>query len=571
LFLMLRLTMPSAILAGLLLLGAGPGPAQPAPSTAPKVAPERRQYFDSAWTEYYGPEYCVYLAVRDPGVEGPLMRRLEADAPAGSARVQDVVAPVQQFLRQARKEKIVDRHLSELVTAGFAVGVNPGDGKTSADGKREPGVLFVLPRNDKLARFCGWLVEQYRKDKGADSTAAATVEGFGGTRFLKSGEAQPVLVLADKVALLANQESLIADALKRARSPKETLAGTRAYTRVRPKVAQGAAAFLVVDIARLVDLIKGATKNNPENARNFDHARASLEPIAGLLVQVSADKSATHAEMTVAIDPASPGYDKLRKLAPTRGVKAASLVAASTPAFLSLLRPADLAASIQAGQKEEFADKLLSLKGYLQTQTSLEFDKDVAPWWGQELAIALDAPDDSPPEAALLVESTDAKACQAAVAKVVRHVGVTQNRTFGELQAGDTKFQVAKPGQYQTPFNWALGVVSGYAALGTGSRILAAAAGSDKKLSRTEPYKRLVGTFGADRLALAMVLKSDLLVRSLTVPPPGQQPGPPVVNPEVKRFSEEVESVVLGLGWVDPETVRVTLLFNGRAPGGPIR
>jgi hypothetical protein len=64
-----------------------------------------------------------------------------------------------------------------------------------------------------------------------------------------------------------------------------------------------------------------------------------------------------------------------------------------------------------------------------------------------------------------------------------------------------------------------------------------------------------------DKLGLVLYLRTDVLVKAQAgqpPPPPGTPPSP------MKKLSDEVDTLVVGLGWPDEESVRITVYFNGR-------
>lgn len=519
--------------------------------------------FDAAWTAYYGAEHFVYMAVKNPNIDGPLMHR-PLDSDPGGVSAQAKEGNPAQFLRafveDAKKEKIIEANLTELTPDGFALGMAAG-----ADPKKEPAVLMVAPRSAKLAKFYDWVIAHYKKQNGADSVAEVKVEGAPGVKLLKSGKSTPVIVNAPGVFLLSNTEEQIARAIKRARDGKDSLSGARFYKRGRSRVGADAALFVMVDPLPLLGLMEqlGQGPGREENAKKIADAKKNFQAIDVVLVQLSALKEASHVDLSVLLDPASPAYKNFKQLAGTSGVKASNLVGLASPAFLSIIRPADLTGGVAPEHREQLTQQLQSLKGMLQVQTGLEFDKDVAPWWGNEIALTLHVPEGgAPPEGALLFEAKDTKAAQDAVDKVVRHVGVSQNRTFVERKVGESTLKVAEPppGGQPSPVNPTLGLANGYVVLATGPNVVTAALESKAKLAASPAFARMGAVIPAEKLGIVVYLKTDVLVKAQG--PNANAPSGP--GAQVRKLADEVESVVLGLGWPDEESVRLTVLFNGR-------
>ena len=528
---------------------------------AAPVLAEPAKDFDAAWTSFFGPEHFVYLAVKNPNIDGPLMHRpLDTDPNSmpGAAKAGNPAGFLREFVEEAKKEKIIEANLTELAPDGFAGGMSAG-----VDPKKEPAALLVIPRNDKLAKFHDWIVTQYIKKNGADSIKKVTIEGASGEKFLKSGKAQPVIVISDKALLLSNQEEEIAHALKRVKDGKDTLATAKYYKRSRSRVGADASMFVSIDPLPLLGMLEQNESSAPEQAKKLADARKNFQAIDGLLMQLAAEKSASHVDFTVLLDPAAPQYKNFKLLSGTSGVKAAGLVGVAAPALLSVIRPTDVAAGVAPEHRAQLEQQLQSLKGMLQVQTGLDFEKDVAPWWGSEIALILHVPDGgAPPEGALLFEAKEPKAAQEAVDKVVRHVGVSQNRTFSDRKIGDATIKTAEPpqGGAPSPVNPTLGLAGGYVFLATGPNVVTASLESKTKLTSAPGYAKLAASLPGDKLGLVLYLKTDVLMKAQGPTPPA--PGTP--GAQVRKLADEVDSVVVGLGWPDEESVRLTVLFNGR-------
>ena len=532
--------------------------AMPALAQAPGATPGRD--FDAGWTTYYGPEYFLYLAVKNPNIDGPMMHRpLDNEPPAQAPGAANNPSRfLREFIDDAKKEKIVDGHLTELVPEGFAVGVAAG-----ADPKRDPVVLMVAPKTPKLAKFVDWVAGKYKAKHGADAVTEIKIEGAPGFKFVKGDpKAQPVIVVSDTAILMSNVEAAVAPALKRSHDPKDSVAASKYYKRARSRVGADAALFAMVDPMPMLNLIEqsSAATTTPEQAKKVADAKRNFQAVDSVLMQLSATKQASHFDVSVLLDPGSPAYKNFKLLAGASSVKASSTIGADAPVFLSIIRPTDLNGAIAPENREQLTQQLNSVKGMLQVQTGLDFEKDVAPWWGNEIALVLHVPEGAPPEGAVLFETKDPKAAAEAVDKVVRHVGVSQNRTFADQKIGDATLKVAQPpqGMPPTPINPTLGLVGNYVALATGPNVIAAALESKAKLAGSPGFERLGAAISPDKLLIVVYLKTDVLVKAQ-----GQNANSPT-GAQVKKLADEVESVALGLGWPDEETVRLTVLFSGR-------
>jgi hypothetical protein len=428
--------------------GAAPSAAaSPAAAASPGSAAPSRD-FDAALTSYFGPEHFIYMAVKDPNIDGPLMHRpLDSDASATAPATagSNPAQFIRDFLEDAKKEKIVEANFTELAPDGFAVGMAPG-----LDSKKEPAALFVAPKNPRLVKFYDWVVSHYQKKNGADSVKTVTIDGVAGTKFLKNPRGQPVMVLSENALILSNQEDQIARALKRSKEHKDTIATAKFYKRARSRVGADAAMFVMLDPLPLLTLIEQSAPPGPnreEQVKKIADARKNFEAVDALLIQLGAEKAASHVDLSVLLDPASPSYKNFKQLAGLAGVKASSFASAETPAFLAIIRPGDLTAGVAPESRPQLLEQLQSINGMLQVQTGLDFDRDVAPWWGNEIALILHTPEGgAPPEGALIFEAKDPKSAQDAVDKVVRHVGVAQNRTFSDRKVGDVTIKCRPSG-----------------------------------------------------------------------------------------------------------------------------
>jgi hypothetical protein len=544
---------------GLLVLFAG----LPLFAQSPAPAPTRAKDFDKTWAPFFGTEHFAYMAVADPNLDGPLMHRpLDVSSPAGqAAKGANPTGFLADFIEEAKKEKLIEKSLTELTPEGFALGAAPG-----VDVQKEPAMLFVAPKNPQLEKFIPWVVERYKKKHGADSVKDVSVEGLKGVQLLKSGNTKPVLVLSDKVLLVSNQEPQIANALKRAKDAKDSLGEAKFYQRGRARVGADAAVFAIIDPKPLIDALeKTSTGPGAEQQKaKMAEAKKNFEAIDSLLVQVSAHKDVSHVDLSVLLDPKAPSYEKFKSMATSKGVRSQSFVSADVPAFLNLIRPKDVFATVPAANKAQLEQQLQTLKGQLQVFTGLEFDTDVAPWWGLEIALGLFIPEGAPPEGALIFETTDAKKSQDALDKVVRHVKVSQNREFTEETVEGVVVKTAGQGpQGPQPVNPSVAAAKEFVILGTGPNIVKSILSSKTKLSSVPGFGKLAAAVPVERLGFTLYLKTDVLVKA-TQNPAGGAPPPNSPNAQFQKLASEVEAVLVGLGWPDDESVRLTVLFDGR-------
>ncbi|MBI4860835.1 MAG: DUF3352 domain-containing protein [Candidatus Riflebacteria bacterium] len=321
--------------------------------------------------------------------------------------------------------------------------------------------------------------------------------------------------------------------------------------------------FAIVEPAPLFDTLT-KTLPDPEQQKKAAEAKKSLESLDCLVFQVSANPKMTHFDGAAVFTPGSPGFAKLPKIFPAKFIKGAAICPAEMPAFAGLIRPPDLAAAMADAQRDAMNAQFQTLKGMLQAQTGLAYDTDVAPWWGGELDLMLTLPEQGMPELAILFDSLDNKASQETVAKMVKHLKFAQNREFDEKKIGKYTVSVVRPmpqQQQQLPINPSVCALDSFLVIGTGPSVVETIAQADKKLAENRSYKALEGTHNVERMAFSLFVKSELFVKAKAMGT--QQPGTPVDN-SVQRFADQVESLLVGLGSPDQETVRLSVIFNAK-------
>jgi hypothetical protein len=558
------------MLSGVATPGFGADPKLPTEAAA---AITRATDFDAAWTSYFGSDLAAYVAVRTPNAEGPLIHSdidskalNTVDNPNTPPALTEMSKVFKEMVEEAKKQKLIKKNLSELVGGGFAIGVGPGDATA-------PSAVVICPSSEALVKFEDWTLTRYRKDHGPDSIKDITIEGVKGIQFEKLEKVKPVVLHDGKVFVFANSADVAGKALVLAKSGKNNVASSKAYQRGRSRVSADALAFSIVAPLPMFDLIQKNTPPSPQNTpEKTKEARASMEHIDSLVFQVVTGAKKTVMSMTGVLNTTDSAFSKFSKMLPTRSLKAATVVDAGIPAFLDLLRPADLSAILDNAQQQQKATveaNLKSVKGQLQAQTGLEYDKDMAPWWGQEIALAVALPPNSPPEGALLLETTDPKATSAAIEKMVGHITSTQGRKFADKTVGAVTVKAAETvmtPQGPSPVNPVVCTSGNYLILGTSMGIVENILKADaKKLAQTPGFELLASNTGTERTSMVMFVKTDLIAKaSQAGGPPGQPGGPPPMNPQLKQLVEEVESVGISIGFPDGESMQLNLLFAGR-------
>jgi hypothetical protein len=538
--------------------------ASPPVSTSAKTdQPSRNMDFEAGWINYFSPDTCVYLAVPAPRIDGPLMRHVldpeylaKAREKVSGKAMTDLEKIVTEYTDAAKKEKIIEKDMIELFALGFAQGLRPGPKKD------EPGFLVVVTKTDKLRRFYEWAVTRYRAEKGPDSLKDVAVEGIGGVTFAKLGKNQPVVVQTDKHFLISNRQEEIAQALKLAKLGKDHLGTTKAYKRARIRVNPKAAGFVLVNPIPTLDVLKGNYPLDAEQQTKLSEVRNALESLDAVVLQGSGESKIAQLDLLFILGPGSSAATRLAKSFQPKSLKSIDAVPADIHAFLGLIRPQDPTATLAGEMKEKVTQQLQTVKGTLQMQTGLDYDKDVAPWWGQEFGVAVSM-STGVPEVALLFESLDSKASQDAINKVVRHLSVTQNREFDEKKIGNATIRVVKQGAepQKSPLNPALCSVNNLVVLASGPGVVEAIVQSEKKLGNHPGYALVKNLIPVDRTMVTFFLRSDLIAKVRNMASGGA--ASPATE-ATQQLTDQVDSFLVSVGSPDAETILFTALIVGK-------
>ncbi|MBI4860834.1 MAG: hypothetical protein HY815_11330 [Candidatus Riflebacteria bacterium] len=172
-----------------------------APNTTPPRDSVSSQPYEAPWLPYFGSNSCVYLAVRDPNVEGPLVQK--AMNPDNLSKADEVAAKkpefeeihklLKEFVEEAKKQKFIEKSFTELFPTGLGMAVGP------TGSAPDLGALVVVPKTDRLMKFYEFAVAHMKKVKGADSLKAISVEGTGGYVLTKLDKIKPVVLVGDRV------------------------------------------------------------------------------------------------------------------------------------------------------------------------------------------------------------------------------------------------------------------------------------------------------------------------------------------------------------------------------------
>jgi hypothetical protein len=286
----------------------------------------------------------------------------------------------------------------------------------------EPRVLFVVPQNDQLRAFFPLVLERFKKpdEKGPkreieEVDVGSTVKAV----ILKDpGATPPPVVLNEQdFFFVATDPKVLKDALEQSKKPAESFASSPAYAKGRAMVQADSAGFMIFSIPEIAKAASASAKVTPENKANMDKMLNFAAATTGLVVQVKAKKEASEILMSLVFDPTNAEFKNIQSFLPSRGLKSPGSLAADTSIFLGFLRPGDVLSKMEPGPaRQQIEGQIKSLQGLLQVNLGLQYDADVVPWWGQEIAIGVQmGANGSVPEVAVLMESTNDEAAQKAI------------------------------------------------------------------------------------------------------------------------------------------------------------
>lgn len=535
-----------------------------------------RGAFDAKTVAFYSKGYVMYVAMQDIMAQGPLMEKAVTDQP-GASQLGDTGEVVKKVFEELKKEaiekKIINDDLRELFSAGFSMGLMP-PAKADSD---EPRVLFVVPQNDKLKQFFPLVLERFKKNDKGTKGEIVEVDVGAPTKavILKDPGAQPppVVLSQDDFFFVATDPEVLKEALLQAKKTEDGFASTSAYTKGRTMVQSDAAGFMVFSIPEIAKAASASAKVTPENKVNMDRMLNFAQACSALLVQVKAKKEASEILMSLVFDPTNAEFKNIQGYLPSRGLKSPANLGADSAFYLAFLRPGDVVGKMEPGpSRQQIEGQLKSLQGLLQVNLGLQFDADIAPWWGQEMAVAVNMGGGGMPEVAVMVESTNDEAAQKAIDKAVNHLTYTKNQKFQEVKIGDVVVKQALPPplppeaagnpQAQNGPLPALCRIPGFMVLATGTGVLDKILTSKDKLATNPDFQRLGATVNAQTLALAIYFNTRFLDGLPMFNQPVNPQDPQAKNVEqLKKIKEQVGSILIGMGTSTPEILNLSLIF----------
>lgn len=528
--------------------------------------------FDAKIVNYYSKSYVMYVAMRDIMAQGPLMEKAVTEQP-GAQQLGDTGEAVKKVFEDLKKEaidkKIIKDDLRELFSGGFAMGLMPPPKPDSDD----PRVLFVVPQTEQLKQFFPLVLERFKKKENKRDIEEVDVGASQKAVILKDpGTNPPPVVLSDsEYFFVATDPQVLKDALEQAKKPAESFASSPAYTRSRSMVQPESAGFMVFAIPEIAKVASASAKVPADNKAQMDKMVSFANATVALLVQVEAKKEASEILMSLLFDPTNPEFKNIQGYLPARGLKSPDSIGSDTSFYLGFLRPGDVLSKMEPGpSKQQIEGQLKSLQGLLQVNLGLQYEADIAPWWGQEMAVGVTIPPGAMPEVAVLMETTNDEGAQKAIDKAVNHLTYTKNQKFQEVKIGDVVVKQALPPQLPpgspapppgapTP---ALCRVPGFIVLATGTGILEKVLTSREKLRGHADFKMLGAAVNTQALALAMYFNTKFLDGLPMFNQPVNPQDPQAKNVEqLKKIKEQVGSILIGMGTSSPEILNLSLIF----------
>ena len=520
-----RMSFHRALLCLLLPALASAGPAT-APAAPPPSAATAR-FDDARWVGYFGSQYALYLAVRDPRhLPGPHLS-------SALAKTEDqMIAGYKpdEALARAAKAHVLERPL-DLVERGFAVGVTHENGATR--------ILAVATRTPAADALIAWAKASYTA--GVSAVAQTQVSGHPALELRNAGKTELVFAVDGDAVLMADRPEELVAAFRTKESGMLSLAGSRTYGRLRPKVKPDAVALAVITPGpELAALIKREAAP-PGTAELIELAMTTVD---GYMATLSGDAHGQALDLYFSLNAMSPGYAQLHLADRARFYGSHTLALAGVApgdagGFLTGLQPTFDTRQAPASEQQGWN----VFKGQLQVLTGLSFDAEIVPWLGPEAAVVLRATGEQP-ELALLLTTTDPKASQASLEKAVRHITISQNRTFTTTAVGPVSAQVAQviPGNPVTP---ALAVTQGTVVLSSAPGLLAAMASYPLKAAQAEPHQRILAALSDRAVFMVGWITAALEQRVARM----------TGGPDAKPLPDGLEAIGVGLAMPEPDLV----------------
>ena len=505
---------------------------------------------DAPLVKYFGSQFTLYLAARSPReLPGPLLqawiKKVEESMATGS-KPEDLLA-------RAVHEKVIARPF-DVFASGLAVG--------AVMSANEQHMLLAVPRTPAADKVVAWLKTALKS--GPLTGRPTKIEGQDAVEVLINGQVQLVAAVDGTVVILADRVEEIVDALKCARSPLHALSLQRSYARLRTRVKADAAAFAVLTPGRdLVEFIRRDAAKLP-GAQFMDTFVTMLD---AYMIQLSGDAKAQQADFYFGLDPKSEGYARLHlaervKFYAAHTLKLAATVPADVGLFATGLQPTydtrELPTTVGFMGQEGAASNQQQwdiLKGQLQVFTGLSFDGDIVPWLGSESCFVMRVVPGDHLEGAVLLETKDAKAAQGALDKAVRHMSISQNKTFTEKMLGPIHVRLAEPVP-DSPVTPALAVLPEAFVLASGPATIEAIVQFPLKASGSDTHVRLLKAIGDTRIVMLAWAQADLVTRlaknieEMAARQANREP-----RRDVAAVLDGVDAVGLGLSMSDSDTI----------------
>ncbi|MBI2942856.1 MAG: DUF3352 domain-containing protein [Candidatus Wallbacteria bacterium] len=511
-----------------------PAPQAPphAPTAGQSSAPAAR--FDREWAPYFPPSALAYGAARDlsfynpsfGGVADPkAIRELRARLSARSrgATFADWLQEINDFLID---KKSVQVSFLELFERGFAFGAE----HDAAQPDSEPTLTLLAVANDKLTAFADAF------EKHAAATCELQSRDLAGGKLTtirhKGRPATLTWWRSPKLFLAANGTAAVEAALARGAKGSGGVESTPGYAQAAARLDPDAAALLVLNPARLAENVKNdpafsappsppssapTTGADPAamaaalagNARPRERVLETLSNLSTLWGQLVARESQYAFDFHAGFDASGGAFPTLAAGAPAKPLASPGLPSVNNPLFLAASLQKDSGAPAGDAAAAEKLEAQRQMKASVAMMMGLDYELDVQPWLGSELAASV-LWDDKFPQLALMVAADDPEACKKTMQRVAANF--KGKLDFEEKTAGEQKLYVAsQSGKPQVTPAWT--VAGGFLILATGQQVVESLLDSPQKLKDSPGFASLYSTMKADRLQFAAVLSTDALER----------------------------------------------------------
>ncbi|MBI3893095.1 MAG: DUF3352 domain-containing protein [Candidatus Wallbacteria bacterium] len=512
---------------------AAPEVPQPAATAAPAAGPAATasaERFDREWAPHFAAGVLAYGAVKNLGFYSPTfggaadpkaIRDFRARI-AGQTRGVKFADWLQEINDLLLDRKLVQVSFIELFEEGFAFGVEHEPEQKDS----EPEMTLVAPATAKVKAF----VEAFEQ-QASKSGEVVRKELAGGKLTTICQKARPAALswwIGPKVFVAGSDPARVEAALGRAAKGAGTVATAPGYLQAAGRLDPDAVALLVLNPARMAENLKAEQPAPPPappapagvdpaamaaamaaNAHPQQRVLDTLSNLNTLWAQLVYRDSQSHLDFHLGFDPAGTAFPMLAAGASDKPLASPGLPPVNNPVFVAAALPKGDAVPKGDAAAVEAAESSRQMKVSAAMMLGLNYEMDVAPWLGREIAATV-LWDVKFPQLAVMIAADDPEACKKAMNRVAANF--KGKLAFEEKAVGDQKLYVAvQPGKPQVTPAWA--VADGFLILATGQQVVEGLLDAPQKLKDSPGFAGLYSVMKSDRLQFAGFLSTDVLER----------------------------------------------------------